>query len=444
MTAPVAGRSRWGAVTVVALGIVLTALDMTIVAVALPTIGADLGAPPSTAQWVLLGYSLPLVALSLPAGRWLDRAGPLPAFRLAVGGFGVASALLTVAPTIEVLVTARVLQGAFGALVSVVGLPLVADAVRPEHRARAMSLVLTLIPLSGVAGPALGGVLTDVAGWRTIFLVNLPVVAVALALSGRTIPARRPGRAGLPRPDRAAVVDAVLLGVGVTALVLALDLLGAGPRAAGGAALLACAAAAAIGAWARRPGTRPVLALLRLPRIALGLVALLATVAGVGAVNFLVPYVLAAAVDATTIGLVLLVLSAAMALTSPPAGLLADRYGTAPVVLAGTIAVLAGAGWLLAVPAEPLALAGPLVLVGIGNGLIAGPNATRILDATPAAQMGAGSGLQSLVRTFGFTLGPALAALVWTTGGGLRPGALLLVVLAVVGLVAAAPWPRAR
>jgi MFS family permease len=440
VSAPVA-TSRWSTVVVVSLGIVLTALDMTIVAVALPAIGAELGAGPSVTQWVLLGYLLPLVALSLPAGRWLDRAGPRAAFRLAVGGFGVSSALVALAPTAPLLVAARVLQGCCGALISVLGLPVVAAAVRPEHRARALSIVLTLIPLSGVAGPALGGLLTDTVGWRAVFLVNLPVVAVALALARRSIPAGPPGRTGLPRPDRAALLDTAVLGAGTTAVVLALDLLGDPDPALAPAGLLAVVGAVAVAIWARRPDSRPVLALLRRPRIGRSLAALLVTVAGVGAVNFLVPYALAD-LGAATAGLVLLVLSAAMAVASPPAGVLADRVGTGPVVLAGALCVLAGTGWLLAtgLAAGPVALVGPLALIGAGNGLFAGPNATRVLDATPPGQMGASSGLSSLVRTTGFTLGPALAATAWTAGGGPGPaGPVLLVALAAVGALAALP-----
>jgi MFS transporter, DHA2 family, multidrug resistance protein len=429
--------SRWDAVLVVCLGVVLMSLDMTIVAVALPAIGAELHAPAAVTQWLLLGYSLPVVALSLPAGRWVDRAGPLPAFRLAVGGFGVASALVALAPEIGTLVAARVVQGCAGALIGVVALPIVADSVRPEHRARAMSIVLTLIPLAGVAGPALGGMLTDMVGWRAVFLVNLPVVAVALALSGRAIPPVRPGRAGLPLPDRAAMVDTVLLGAGVTALVLGLGLLAEGPVAAPTlvlAAVLAVAAAVATAVWARRPAARPVRALLRTPRIAPSLLALLGVTGGVGAVNLLVPYALAGAgTSATTTGFVLLVLSAAMAATSPLAGVLADRVGTVPVVLAGTVAGLAGAAWLLAAPVTPLGLLGPLLLLGVGSGMFAGPNAALILDATPAGMAGTASGLASLGRTLGFTLGPALATLA---------GAGALTALAALALISAATLPR--
>jgi MFS family permease len=137
---------------------------------------------------------------------------------------------------------------------------------------------------------------------------------------------------------------------------------------------------------------------------------------------------------------VLLALSAAMAVTSPPAGVLADRVGTGPVVLAGTVAVLGGAAWLLAVPVTPLGLLGPLLLMGVGHGLFAGPNTARVLENTPADEVGTASGLASLVRTLGFTVGPALAALAWTsTGGGpsgLHTTALILVALGVVGVLA--------
>lgn len=438
-------RSNWAAVVVVSLGVVLVALDLTIVAVALPTIGDALDAPPWTAQWVLLGYSLPLVALSLPAGRWLDRAGPRPAFQLAVAGFGVASTLIAVAPSAEVLIAGRVLQGVFGALLSVIGLPLVADAVRPEHRARALSVVLTLIPLSGVAGPAVGGLLTEAVGWRSIFLVNLPVAALALALSRRTIPAVASGRAGLPRPDGVLVRDALVLGTGVTALVFALSLLGGQQHAVAPAVGLLLVAGAATLVWARRESTRPVLALLRRPRMAPALLVLLTTVAGVGALNFLVPYALAeAGATASGIGFTLLVLAAAMALASPPAGLLAERFGTRPVVFVGSLAVLAGAAWLV-VGGD---LVGALVLVGVGNGLIAGPNAAMVLDSAPAGATGAAGGLSSLVRTLGFTLGPALAATLYIGAGGGEPGlhsgAVGLVILAAVAVGASVAARAAR
>ncbi len=436
-------RTRWSAVVAVALGVVLAALDMTVVAVVLPELGADFGAGPSVTQWVLLGYSLPLVALSVPAGRWLDRAGPLPSFLLAVGGFGVASVLIAVAPTMSLLLAGRALQGVFGSLVGVAAMPLVATSVRPEHRARAMSIVLTLIPLSGVAGPAVGGVLADAYGWRSVFLINVPIVVAAMWAGARTIPARLPGRRGLPLPGGRLVREAAVLGVAATAFFLALDLLG---RSEGGvlAAVLGLVTIAAMAVWVRLPESRPVRSLLARRELALPMVALPMTTAGIAALNFLVPYFLAEVQQASprVIGMALLTVSAGMAVFSPLAGVLADRLGNRPVTLTGAAVILGGLVALLFTDTDTtaLGLVWRLALVGIGNGLFAGPNAAEILARTPTALMGTSSGITSLLRTLGFSLGPALGALAWTaaTGGvnGFVGGIAIVATAASLALVA--------
>ncbi|TVT13590.1 multidrug efflux MFS transporter, partial [Amycolatopsis rhizosphaerae] len=196
-TAVTADRTRWGAVVAVALGSVLAGLDLTVVAVALPGIGTDLGVSPASAQWVMLGYLLPMVALSIPAGRWLDLAAPRAAFLLATAGFGMSSVLIALAPDFALVLAGRALQGVFGSLLGALAMPVIGETVRPEHRARAMSIVLTLLPLSSAAGPALGGLLTEAFGWRSVFLINIPL-AVAAAWAGlRSIPRRSQG---LPPP----------------------------------------------------------------------------------------------------------------------------------------------------------------------------------------------------------------------------------------------------
>ncbi|MGH3470387.1 MAG: MFS transporter, partial [Thermocrispum sp.] len=338
-----AARTRWGAVVAVSLGIVLAALDMSVVAVVLPDLGVTFAVTADSTQWVVLAYLLPLVALSIPAGRWMDAAGPLPAFLLAVAGFGVTSALIAAAASLPLLLAGRALQGLFGALIGVVGMPVVAGAVRPEHRARAMSIVLTLIPLAGVAGPALGGMLADAFGWRSIFLINLPVVLAASAMAVRTIPRRSPTGSGLPRPSASLLLESVTLGVAAAALFLALD---TATRPAGSgyalAAVLAVVAAAAVIGWTRLRGSRAVTGLLARRELALPMLALPMVTAGIGGLNFLVPYLLADVTDAgpRVIGFTLLALAAGMALFSPPAGWLADHIGHRPVTMAGAVVVL--------------------------------------------------------------------------------------------------------
>ncbi|MGC7100064.1 MFS transporter [Amycolatopsis lurida] len=439
MTEPVS-RTNWGAVTVAALGVVLAALDMTIVAVALPSIGAEFGVSPSVVQWVLLAYSLPLVALSVPAGRWLDRAGALPAFLLATAGFGVTSLLIAVAPTFGVLLAGRALQGVFGSLVGVVSLPIVARAARPEHRARAMGLVLTLIPVSGVAGPVAGGWLAEAFGWRSVFAVNLPIVVVTLWLARRVIP----GGGGLPRPDAGLLREAAVLGSASVALFGALHFAGMDAWWFTGLLALAVALTAV---WARTAGARPLLTLVRRREIALALGAMAGVTTGVGALHFVVPYLFADLLRASpsTIGLALLSVSAAMAVTSPIAGAMADRIGKVPVALAGTVVALGGLLCLLLVgpDARLVDVAWPLAVVGVGNGLFAGPNSAAVLEDTPPSLLGTSSGAATLVRTLGFSLGPAIGALTWTTTfDGFHTGILALAVVGAVSVALTAPARR--
>ena len=444
-------RTRWGAVVAVAVATVLVALDMSVVAVVLPDLGGAFDASPSTAQWAVLAYLIPLVALSVPAGRWLDSAGPLPSYLLSVVGFGVASLLIACAPAWWVLLAGRALQGVFGALVGVVAVPVIAGAVREDQRARALGVVLTLIPLGGVVGPALAGVLADAAGWRSIFLVNLPVVAIAVAVGARTVPVRAGDRAGLPLPDRRMWLETALLAIAVSSAFIALDLAGRPAANPFVALVLVVVGAAAVVGWRRLPVAADVRTLWRQPAFRRPILALPMVTTGVGALNFLVPYLLADRdVSTSRIGAVLLAFGVGMAACSPIAGPVADRIGHARVAVLGAVVTLAGTVSLLTADssAGPGDLAWRLAVVGAGNGLFASPNAAAVMAATPAGLMGLASGVTALLRTFGFALGPALGALVWVTVGagmpGFRAGLMVLTVAAVLAVVLSRPGRVAR
>src|SRR5437660_1006073 len=229
----------------------MVALDSSIVNVALPSIGQAFHARASLTEWAILGYLLPAVALVLPAGRWLDRSGRRPAFVLAVAGFAVSSAIAGAAPGIGWLIAARVLQGAFGALLAAIFPALVTAAVRPEVRGRAMSLVATLGPLGAVTGPALGGVLIAAVGWPAIFYINLPVSLVVIGIGLRTIEAG--GRLALP--DRAWLLESALLASASAVLLAALT-----QAPVHGLAWLlgTLVAVPLVVAWGRLPASRPV------------------------------------------------------------------------------------------------------------------------------------------------------------------------------------------
>jgi MFS transporter, DHA2 family, multidrug resistance protein len=441
-------RTQWGAVLAVSVAIMLAALDLTIVAVALPLIGTELAAPPAVTQWVLLAYFLPMTALGIPAGRWMDRARLRAAFALAVGGFGVASVLIAAAPSLWLLLTGRVLQGAFGSLISILGFPIVAAAVRPEHRGRAMGVITTLIPLSSIAGPGLGGLLAEAYGWRAVFVINIPIALVALLLGLRTIATGPGDRAALPLPDLGLLREAVLLGGAVTAVFLALGALSGKPT---GSALaiplgLAAVAALATATWARLPESRPVITLTSRPAFGFPVSALLLVVVGTGAMFFLVPYYFSAVVhsSAEVTGLALLAFGAGMALVSPLAGMLADRVGARPVAIAGGFVILAGTLALLPLGTgtHPADVAWRLALIGVGNGLFSGPVHALVLAATPPGMTATSGGVTALFRTLGLSAGPAAGALTWTlTDGGVagfRSGVAVIIVTTIAGLCALA------
>src|SRR3954447_20758162 len=144
-------------------------LDTTIVTVALPSIQVALGAAPTLAEWVMLGYVVPLLALTLLSGRWVGSVGVSRGLTGGCAGFAAASVAAGLAPDAAVLIAARVLQGAAAALLLAAAPVAATEAVDEAKRGRALGVVSTLAPLAplgAVSGPVLGGLLVDSAGWR--------------------------------------------------------------------------------------------------------------------------------------------------------------------------------------------------------------------------------------------------------------------------------------
>jgi MFS family permease len=154
---PARERNQWWLVGATALAVFMASVDMSIVNIALPAIERDFTIPTSTTEWVVLAYLLPLAGLALPSGRWLDSVGQRQAFAFSLTGFAVASVAAGLAPSLAVLIGARLGQGAFGALLFALVPALATTAVQPQVRGRAMGLITTLGPLGLISGPAVGG-----------------------------------------------------------------------------------------------------------------------------------------------------------------------------------------------------------------------------------------------------------------------------------------------
>lgn len=424
-------RDDRAAVAVAGLLSFVAMFDMNVVNVALPRIADGFDADPRPVQWVVLAYAIPTVALLLPAGRWLDRVAARPALLLAVAVFAAANLAAVVAPSLPVLVGLRALQGVGGAVLMVLMPVLAMAAVAPQRRGRAMAVPATAGPVGGVLGPAVGGPLIELAGWRVAFVpaVLVSLAAVVLVRRSRIV-------AGvLAGPDRAGLVDATLLVAGLGVVCAVATGLLTGP-----AAVTVVAGVAALVAWGARPGARSVAAALRpggtAPTVAVALLA-----GAFAAASYLVAVGLQAGGSGpAAAGFVLLAFPLGMVVAGPPAGRLADRFSPRAVAVAGVALAAVGFALLAALPDgewTPVDVAWRVALAGLGTGLYGGPTQVLVLAGAARERMAtAGAGVQC-ARALGFAVGPAAAALAWNSHGTVLATRPALTVAAVTAVVAA-------
>src|SRR5262249_6476601 len=187
---------RW-VLAVAVLGSGMAFLDGTVVNVALPDIGRDLGASTGALQWVLNGYALSLASLILLGGSLGDRDGRRRIFVLGVGVFTGASLACALAPTIGVLIAARLVQGVGGALLTPGSLAMIESNFAPNDRSRAIGAWSGLSGVASALGPLLGGYLVQAVSWRAVFLINIPLGLIVVAMARRHVPeARDPTASG--------------------------------------------------------------------------------------------------------------------------------------------------------------------------------------------------------------------------------------------------------
>jgi MFS family permease len=375
----------------------------------------------------VLAYVLPLIALSLPSGRWLDQVGRREALVLSVTGFAAASVAAGLAPGIGWLLAARAAQGAFGAALFALVPVLTTIAVGPAVRGRAMAVVMTLGPLGGVAGPGLGGLIIESLGWPWIFYLNLPAGALVIAMAW---PQLRPSLR-LRLPDRAWAAETGLVGAAAVAVMLALSL---GAAAGPGWLLLTPLAVPFVLAWWRLPAGRPVRELIAVPGMRAPHLALLTEMAAIMAVQFIIPFHLTrGGASPSETGLTMLALPAGVMVAGLAGGVLSDRWGARRTAIGGLYVLVLGLVWfeLRGYDPDPAGLAGPLALVGVGAGLFAGPNQTMAMALSPRHLMATTGATTSLARQLGVALGPALATLAWSMSHDQFTGIRLVVGTAV-------------
>jgi MFS family permease len=380
---------RWLAIAALGLSLFLSALDATIVALALPPIASHFQLSDSLAAVVTLSYAIPLTLLLLPSGDLISRFYTLPIFLIAVLGFGLGSFICGVAANFAMLVVGRVIQGCFGALIATQAIAVAAAIVLPTERGRAMGLMGTLAPLGGVAGPGIGGLLLGRFGWSAVFFVNVPVCLLA-----------------------------ALLGI------FSLRGVRLGDRRSG----------SAYGYMGK---------LMHRSTFVLGLLAFFCSVSVGSALYYLLPFDMNAIQHFTPslAGVILLCVPLGMGGVGLLGGYLTDRYGARSIILIGSGLLFAGLCLLTLVvqaPTSALDLAWRLLLIGMGTGIFTGPNQTLIMSVGTRETMGAASALSNLGSRLASVCGPLVLGLTWaflaTKSAQMQIGILVIDGFAVLNL----------
>jgi len=402
---------------VVCLGMFLVQLDATIVNVALPDIRTDLGASVSALQWVVDGYTVPLAALLLTAGRLGDLFGNKRLFLTGLTVFGLASVGCALAPDATWLNAARAVQGIGAALELPASLAILSHAYPGrEERARAIGVWSAAAGLSLVIGPVLGGWLVDVAGWQSVFVLNVPVALCTGVLAVVLITETRQG-ADKPRAYRLDLPGQVLAAVFLLAItIVAIEGHRNGWLSVPNLALVLVAVVALIGFVRRERGlAEPLLPLgyFRDRSFTVGNIAGL--VQGFLLFGLLFVFSLffqgVRGDSATTTGLRFLPISVSFVLIGPVAGRVVGRIGNSRWILACGLALMGAGTALMArvdVGTDYLWIALPFVVIGIGFALATTALVAAVMGAVPAERMGMASGVSNTARQVGGVLGVAI------------------------------------
>jgi EmrB/QacA subfamily drug resistance transporter len=426
-------------------GTFMIVLDFFIDNVALPSMQSDLHASTAELEWVVAGYGLTFSTFLILAGRLGDRIGRRRLLLIGLALFAAASAGCGLAPNAGALVVFRLIQGLGAAAISPTILAIIGVTYQGPERARAIGVYGTTMGVAAASGQLIGGLLIQAnpagLGWRTVFLINLPVAAGALALVPRHVPEWRAPEARMPRWTGMALVTA-----GLVAVVLPLV---QGRQYGWPWWSLACLAAAPVllGSFvitqlrdARRG--RAVLVAMNMFKgrsFAGGLVTQVGLWCGQASFFLVLALYLqqGRGLSALSAGLVFTILAGSYLVASMRSGALTARLGRS-VITVGALTLAAGHGLLLTAvawsgAAGSLAWLTPgLVLVGLGMGLCIAPLTTVLLSASAPDQAGALSGVLSTVQQVGNSLGVAVIGLIFF--GGVHRGYSHAFELSVLGL----------
>ncbi|MGE5551168.1 MAG: MFS transporter [Bacteroidota bacterium] len=410
---------RYLILAIILAGTLMSVLDGIVVNIALPTITSHYGVALAQSQWIITAYLLTMTGLLLVFGRVSRYTGRARLFILGFTLFSLSSLACGLAPNLAALIVFRVAQAVGGAMVFSISSAVIFQAFPPQERGRAMGYLGSTVAIGGIAGPALGGFIVQLLGWRYIFFINLPigVLVVGAALKFLRLPENREPRLAMDWPGAAALagfLTGLLLFLGALA-----DQAGRGQLAATGALILVSLTGLVL---CERRSPEPLLELesLRNLRFLLPLIVMAGYFVAAFMLGVIGPFFLEGVMryQPAMVGLVYMVTPIVTAFGSPLSGLLYDRWHS-PYFTPLGLGVLGLSylffGWVANSPSLPYLII-IFALNGLGSALFQSPNNTELMNAVPQASLAFASSISATTRNLGMALGTSLAGLMAALG----------------------------
>ncbi|WP_088143637.1 MFS transporter [Achromobacter xylosoxidans] len=437
-------RQRLWAISTLILGTSIATLDTSIANTALPTIAADLNAAPDASIWIINAYQIAMVATLLPFAALGDIVGHRRVYLYGLLVFTLASVACGLADSLPMLIAARALQGVGASGILGVGAALIRLTFPSSQIGRAQGLNALTVAVSYVVGPSVASAILAVSTWHWLFLINIPLGAVGMAMAWRTLPHNAPRRA----PPRFDGLAALLLGATFALAVLALGdaaHLAGWPRILleAGAAALCCA----LLLRRQRAHSAPMLPLdlLRRPAFAMSVLTSILSYTSQGLALVALPFLLQMSLGRSDVatGLLLTPWPIVVAFAAPIAGYLSERRSVA--LLGGGLLVLCvGMALVALLPAHAsdADIMWRLALCGAGFGFFQAPNLKALTTSAPAERSGAASGVIPTARLIGQASGAALVAACFTLAGNDGAGVALWIGALIAGLACVVSFLR--
>ena len=399
----------------------MTALDNLIVGVALPTIRADLGGSIEALEWTVNAYTLTFAVLLITGAALGDRFGRRRMFMIGVGIFTAASAAAALAPSLDVLIAARAVQGAGAAIVTPLTLTLVSGAFPPEKRGAALGIWGGISGLGVALGPLVGGAVIEGISWHWIFWVNVPVGLVLIPLAWRNLEEST-------GPDKALDLPGLgLVGAGLFGLTFGIirgESMGWTSTPIVASIVTGLALLGAFVAWELR-SKEPMLPMRFFKRRAFSATNGLSFsmfFGTFGAIFLLSQFFQTAqGLGPLEAGLRTLPWTAMPMVVAPIAGLLSDRIGTRPLMFTGLLLQAGGLAWIAAIGSPDTTfgqLLVPFMMAGSGMALVFPTAASAVISAVGDRETGKASGATNAIREIGGVMGVAVLSSVFAANGG--------------------------